>query len=232
MNRDPRLAFRRPSREISTRQMPIPDHQVLISHSTASRTEIRGTNPTIHIPVPGNRVAILPHAVANPMPIPATTIGDYPRGFQNGTTAIQTLANVSEAERNNAPIPEWQYSNSDTRTQIPPSTKPRTRDTNTSQEDVPLWHPSKIQEARCAAALVNMGRSNVVKEKLNDFLKAASELKSLVPQVVNLHCFLTCPVSNNDSCSEGSSLYPLVSRLFHVSLHAARRGSTIVGQAL
>ena len=73
--------------------------------------------------------------------------------------------------------------------------------------------------------------SDVVKEKLDDFLKASSEVQSVVPEGVHVHCFLTCPVSNNDPNSEGLSLYPLVPRLLHVALHTARRGSNVVGQS-
>ena len=95
---------------------------------------------------------------------------------------------------------------------------------------MPSWRPDNIQEAMFAAALAKMG-SDVVEEKLDDFLKASSEVQSVFPEGVHVHCYSTCPVSNNDSNSEGLSLYPLVPRLLHVVLHTARRGSTVLGQS-
>ena len=232
MNRDHRLAFRRPHQEFSTEKMTNLEQQILMSQGIVSTSEHFATIPTTHIEAPENRVAELSSTVTNLILTPANSNEEYARDLPPETTAIHTLANVAEAARNNVSIPELQYNNSDNTVQIPDLNNPRTHHANNSEENVPIWRPGTIEKAMCAAVLANMGGSNAIKENLDNFLKPASELQSVVPKGLNLHCSLICPVSKNDPYEEGSRLYSLVSRLFHVAHHTARRGSTIIGQAL
>jgi len=81
----------------------------------------------------------------------------------------------------------------------------------------------------CAAAMRAMPASQAVNKLLGDFMQAANNLQHEIPQGANLHCFLSIPGTSNET---ESSIFPLVSSLFHSALHSSRRGSTIVGQAL
>ena len=145
---------------------------MLMSHNAASSTEKCATNPKICSHRSGNRAAILTQRIENTMPKTVTTIENYPRRLQNVISAIQTLATVAESARNCTKISELRHSNSDTPVQILDSKNPRILSTNTLQEKVPSWRSNNVQEAMCAAALANLGGSNIVMEKLNDFLKA------------------------------------------------------------
>jgi len=83
-----------------------------------------------------------------------------------------------------------------------------------------------------SAALNAMGNSEGLNKKMDKFMEAAMELQNELPQGANLHCFITCPLRTSATESSESSLFPLVSRLFHSALHASRRGSAVAGQAL
>jgi len=74
-----------------------------------------------------------------------------------------------------------------------------------------------------------MPASQAVNKLLGDFMQAANDLQNDIPQRANLHCFISIPGTPNET---ESSIFPLVSSLFHSALHSSRRGSTIVGQAL
>lgn len=84
----------------------------------------------------------------------------------------------------------------------------------------------------CYAAINAMAGSPIINRQVREFMDAAMELKRVIPEGVNLHCFITFPMDSITLVEAQSSLIPLVSKLFHSALHASGCGSTAVGQEL
>jgi len=189
MNRDPRLAYRRP---IFNRDLAI----TMTSGRSLSRNIPQiDTPPSLHAAVPA-------------IPDGANGNGSSLAMPPNATTNYLSSGSAQPTEENTGNRLE---------------TRPR----NTDSAQI-----TDVQKAMCSAALNAMGGSHNIDEKMRKFIDAAMELQSAIPDGANLHCFMTCPVSTNAASENEVSLFPLVSRLFHSALHASRRGSTVLGQAL
>jgi len=237
MNRDPRLQFRRP---IFAR-----DLAPSIVRAPRSATQ-RERTPTTIAPAPSSADAL-----------PATPVAPAP-----SSAPVETLASICSAPYSPADTPTIiapAQTSVPPHTSIAPARTEAPAHTPTSIAPAPTLLPTVschgvnsiqsnildsiqeegrpptvngIQESMCAAAITAMGGSDSIDKNVRNFMEAAKALQEVVPEGANLHCFISCPSINNRSGGEESNLFPLVSNLFHTALHASRRGSTVVGQAL
>jgi len=88
------------------------------------------------------------------------------------------------------------------------------------------------EEKMASAATEVLGGSQSVREKMGEFMKAATTLAGVIPGDAELHCFITCKGNLRESPADREQLFPLKSNLFHSALHASQRGCTVAGQAL
>jgi len=88
------------------------------------------------------------------------------------------------------------------------------------------------EQKMASAAIEVLGGNQSVREKMGEFMAAASNLADVMPGNAELHCFITCKGYLNEFSAGPEHLLPVKSNLFHSALHASQRGCTVAGQAL
>lgn len=87
---------------------------------------------------------------------------------------------------------------------------------------------SSVELAMVNEATNAFGGSDGIRAGLNDLVRSAHNLKAILPEGSDVHCFISGKKMN----SEEVHLFTLVSSTFHEALSSIRIGSTIVSQAI